>query len=126
MLFRSYRAVCSTEFLVAIPKSYVSREYLFCLLGNEVFGGVFTTLVTGTSGSHQRVKPEGLLRMKVAVPGEALISSFSNTIKPLLARVSLALDETDSLASTRDALLPKLISGQLRVKDAERVVGSRV
>lgn len=36
-------------------------------------------------------------------------------------RIAAALEESDQLAETRDALLPQLMSGKLRVKDAEKV-----
>lgn len=42
------------------------------------------------------------------------------------ARISRALDENETLVSTRDALLPQLMSGKLRVKDAERLVSATV
>jgi type I restriction enzyme S subunit len=41
-------------------------------------------------------------------------------LDPLLARAAHARLESKSLAALRDTLLPKLISGELRVKDAER------
>lgn len=43
-------------------------------------------------------------------------------IEPLLARQSLALAESQTLAKLRDTLLPKLISGVLRVRDAGRLI----
>ena len=44
---------------------------------------------------------------------------FGEIIAPLIARISRNSEESSSLASIRDALLPKLISGQLRIPDAE-------
>jgi type I restriction enzyme, S subunit len=43
----------------------------------------------------------------------------------LLARQALAAEESRTLAALRDTLLPKLISGELRVKDAERFLKDR-
>jgi type I restriction enzyme S subunit len=45
--------------------------------------------------------------------------SVAHSIEPLLARQSSNTAETKTLAALRDALLPKLISGELRVKHAE-------
>jgi len=109
------RAICSTEFLVTTPKPGVSREFLFCLFTNETFGGVFTTMVTGTSGSHQRVKPENLLGMDAVIPPHSLIQNFTEMTAPLLERVNHNIAESRTLAALRDALLPKLLSGELRV-----------
>jgi type I restriction enzyme S subunit len=109
------RAICSTEFLVTTPKRGVSREFLFCLFTSESFVSVFATMVTGTSGSHQRVKPESLLGMDAVIPPQSLIQSFTETTAPLLKRINHNIAESRTLAALRDALLPKLLSGELRV-----------
>jgi type I restriction enzyme S subunit len=109
------RAICSTEFLIMIPKPGVSREFLFCLFTNESFISVFATMVTGTSGSHQRVKPESLLGMDAVIPPQSLIRSFTEMTAPLLERVNHNIAESRTLAALRDPLLPKLLSGEIRV-----------
>ena len=43
-------------------------------------------------------------------------------MRPLFARARAAAEENPTLAALRDALLPKLISGEIRVKDARRLV----
>ena len=46
--------------------------------------------------------------------------------KPFQALEEFPLEETETLAATRDALLPKLLSGEVRVKEAESVMGEAV
>jgi len=111
----SPRAICSTEFLVVLPRIKAFREFIYGLLSNEAFADVFETLVTGTSGSHQRVKPEGLLSMNVLLPDQSVIDHFSKVVQPLLARMDRARAESETLAALRDTLLPKLISGNLKL-----------
>jgi len=48
----------------------------------------------------------------------SLVGLDTETVRPMLARVNHALDESRTLGTLRDALLPKLISGELRVPDA--------
>lgn len=122
-LTQDRRAICSTEFFVAVPKVGISREFLFSLFSNDAFNAVFATMVTGTSGSHQRVKPESVLAMSVSIPPKEQIELFTQLSMPLINRINANLAESATLAALRDALLPKLISGELRVKDAERIVG---
>jgi type I restriction enzyme S subunit len=55
-------------------------------------------------------------------PVESVIHEFTKVVRPLLARVARARDESATLSVLRDALLQKLVSGQLRIKDAERFV----
>lgn len=62
-----------------------------------------------------------LARKTVSLPPETAIAAFEALAEPLYAtRVALAL-ENRTLASTRDALLPKLMSGKLHVRDAEKI-----
>jgi type I restriction enzyme S subunit len=48
--------------------------------------------------------------------------AFGRAIKPLFVRSSAAIRESRTLATLRDTLLPKLISGELRVKNAEKTL----
>jgi len=116
------RAICSTEFLVISPQADASREFIYSFFWSEAFAYVFATLVTGTSGSHQRVTPEGLLSMSVIIPDKSVTQYFSKVVQPLLARIDRARQESQTLAALRDTLLPKLISGELRVKDAGTLI----
>ena len=117
------RAICSTEFLVAIPRRTATPSYLYALFGSSRFLDGFTILVTGTSGSHQRVRPSDLLSMNVVIPTDAVIKRFTSIAGPLYVRKQAALGESLALAALRDALLTKLMSGEVRVKGAERSIG---
>jgi type I restriction enzyme S subunit len=119
------RAVCSTEFLVSTPKPPATREFLFGLFSSEAFTSSFATLVTGTSNSHQRVKPDNLLTTEIVIPDERLISAFTKLAQPWLAQVTHNIRESRTLAALRDTLLPKLLSGELRVKPAEKLVEAK-
>lgn len=117
-LDRNHRSICSTEFLVAVPKPEISREYLFGLFNSGPFLKDFASLVTGTSGSHQRVKPEYLLAMEATIPPRKQVEKFTEIAKPLLERIALNLAESRTLAAIRDTLLPKLLSGGIHVRNA--------
>jgi type I restriction enzyme S subunit len=121
----SHRSVCSTEFVVACPKPGVSREFLFSLFNNSAFASTYGTLVTGTTGSHQRIRPEAVLDMKVVVPPAALIQAFTRLAQRMFDRINQGIVESHTLAVLRDMLLPKLLSGELSVtKAAAYVEGS--
>jgi type I restriction enzyme S subunit len=109
------RALCSTEFLVAQSKRGASREFAFCLFTSGPFTSEYATLVTGTTGSHQRVKGESVLQMNTVIPPAALIERFSALAKPLFDKTSRNIRESATLAAIRDALLPKLLSGELSI-----------
>lgn len=119
------RAICSTEFLVTTPKPPVTREFLFSLYSSEAFTSSFATLVTGTSNSHQRVKPDGLLTTETVIPDEPLVAAFTKVAQPWLVQVAHNERESRTLSALRDTLLPKLLSGELRVKAAEKLVEAK-
>jgi len=56
------------------------------------------------------------------VPPRGLVAEFERRLAPLDGRIDVTDHEARTLAALRDALLPKLISGELRVKDAKRFV----
>lgn len=117
------RQICSTEFLVFTPKANSNRLVLFGLFTEPSFRIMLQSMVTGTSKSHQRISPPALLNRQVLAGSDHLFARFAAQIEPLLDRVLVNRAEARTLAATRDLLLPKLISGEVRVKDAEKIVG---
>jgi type I restriction enzyme S subunit len=121
------RSICSTEFLVVAPLELVEdRDYLYSLFSSPDFSERFAARVTGTSGSHQRVRAEDLLKMECRVPESSARRRYSETVRPLFDRIALNQKESLTLATLRDTLLPKLLSGEIRVKQAEKMVGEAV
>jgi type I restriction enzyme S subunit len=115
-------AICSTEFLVLRPKAHFGRCFLYCLLRSSNFREAVNSLVTGTSNSHQRARADGILEMLIAFPPPGLAGRFEDLARPVLARTLANRRQSQMLTKIRDALLPKLISGELRVRNAERIV----
>ena len=116
------RAIASTEFLIASPKGPYSLEYVYLLFGSDDFLRTFSGLVTGTSSSHQRVKSDHFLEMKIMPAPESVIEQFTLLVKPLLEKAKANRLESRTLAALRDALLPRLMSGEVRVPVAEQAV----
>jgi type I restriction enzyme S subunit len=58
----------------------------------------------------------------VTLPTNAILKAADGVFSPLFARRLEVGLENQTLATLRDTLLPKLISGQIRVKDAEKLV----
>jgi type I restriction enzyme S subunit len=114
------RAVCSTELLVLRPRPPYGRSYVYCAARSPFFRQQIEGLVTGTSKSHQRAQSGAILALAATKPPEKLVTAFEQAAAPLLDRTLECRRESRTLAALRDALLPKLISGELRVKDAER------
>jgi type I restriction enzyme S subunit len=60
--------------------------------------------------------------IQVIVPRKLVIDAFVQQVEPLHKQIVLNLQESNTLASLRDILLPKLISGELRVPDVEKFI----
>jgi len=71
--------------------------------------------MTGTSG-RQRVPAECLSNFKIAVPPAELAEKFGHFAKSVFAQMKAHDEESRTLAALRDALLPKLLSGELRIR----------
>lgn len=116
----SERAVCSTEFLVLRARPPFTRSFVYCLARSPLFRQQIEGLVTGTSKSHQRAQVESILGIGTIVPPLPIVAAFDRAAENLLARTLNCRRESRTLAAVRDALLPKPICGEIRVKDAER------
>ena len=100
-----------------VPRNEVDREYLLfsmMTLGDLISsagsgGSVFANLSTG--------RFKGLPILK---PCKASRNAFSTIVCPMLQRVEISQKEISTLSELRDTLLPKLISGELRIPDAEK------
>ena len=111
----------STEYIVLRPKPPLPAEFAYCLARSDGFREFAIQSMTGSSG-RQRVPAESLSHYLLTVPSKQIAEQFERITKPLFARASACAQESRTLATLRDTLLPKLISGELRVPDAERVV----
>ncbi|MDO1580962.1 restriction endonuclease subunit S [Rhizobium oryzicola] len=73
--------------------------------------------------TFQEISKRNFRPIKSAVPSdERILTAFVEIVDPLIARIVSAANENRTLAETRDYLLPKLMSGAVRVRDAERAV----
>ncbi len=106
----------STEYIVLRPKALVPTEYAYCLARSDGFRDFAIQNMTGSSG-RQRVPAEALSQFLVASPSDPIMALFGKLIRSLFAHVKVTTAENRTLASLRDTLMPKLISGELRVND---------
>jgi type I restriction enzyme S subunit len=119
---RTNRAVCSTEFLVGVTNPPIRQSWLYLFFLSARVREAMIEQASGTSNSHQRVRPVDLDRLAVVVPPAPILSHFDLLVSPLLERVNSSQLDSDLLASIRSALLPRLISGDLSVEGVERAL----
>ncbi|MGH7485173.1 MAG: restriction endonuclease subunit S [bacterium] len=118
------RAVCSTEFLVLRSRAPSTRSYAYCLARSPLFRQQIEALVTGTSKSHQRAHADTVLGLSAIRAPAPFIKAFDDCASGLLERTLACRHETRNLAALRDALLPKLISGEIRIAVTGNTMGT--
>ena len=113
----------STEYIVLRPKPPLPGQFAYCLARNSTFRDFAIQNMSGTSG-RQRV-PAGAVREFLMVrPPRELATAFGEVAEVPFERAKRAGLESRTLAALRDILLPKLVSGEIRVRDAENLVES--
>ena len=104
----------STEYIVIRPKPPTPVAMGYYLARTTRFREYAIQSMNGSSG-RQRVPSEAVARYRLPLAPEAVSTGFGRMADPLMRRVRQATNESKTLAALRDTLLPKLISGELRV-----------
>ncbi|MFM2043677.1 MAG: hypothetical protein RLY86_2253 [Pseudomonadota bacterium] len=113
----------STEFIVMRSIPPVPPFISYLIARDDDFRSHAIRSMTGTSG-RQRADVGQIARYAMAIPArEVLWNELSKAIGPLVDAIKANTEESRTLATLRDLLLPKLVSGEIRVKDAEGIVG---
>jgi type I restriction enzyme, S subunit len=109
-------AVASTEFLILIPKAIPSAA-LWAVLASDASSSFLQERAAGTSGSHQRVGATDAQEMPMPSAGQ-FSPALLDHLGSLGDLVQAVRQESRTLAELRDTLLPALMEGTIRVKDA--------
>ncbi len=90
---------------------YCHLRFIIEDLVRTAHGSVFDTITTSTFKSS-----------RVILPSKQVLMQFEEKIKPLFKRILINLEEVESIVHIRDSLLPKLLSGEICIKDAEQAL----
>ena len=111
----------STEYIVIRPKPPLPSEFGYCLARSTEFREFAIQSMSGTSG-RQRVPPNALSRYHLAVPSEPISMRFGKIVQPLFTKAGQVARESHTLTALRDALLPKLIYGELKLNNLKQFI----
>lgn len=115
--------IVSTGFAVLSPKQF-GPSYVYELTTRPDF---VDYLVSNADGSaYPAVRADDFAAADVLVPPSPVIEAFEAVTMPLRDLVAAADRESTNLAQLRDYLLPKLLSGAVRVREAQRAVAEAV
>jgi type I restriction enzyme S subunit len=104
----------STEFIVLGPKAIQSSYFiLYLAISNNLRASAILSM-TGSSG-RQRVPNDFFDDFMIAVPPDDLLLIFDSLVAPMFAEITNNVKESGYLEEIRDLLLPRLMSGKIRV-----------
>lgn len=106
----------STEFIVLRESEYLSSELIYLLSRSNNFREHAIQSMTGATG-RQRVHNDCFASCYLPVPPKELMNEFTKLVKPMFKSIFNLSKRNENLKQQRDMLLPKLISGQIELKD---------
>ena len=113
----------STGFAVLSPKAVDSTAFVYLAATQDASIEHLAHVADG--GAYPAVRPDAVSGLVCVVPSTAILRAFNTVACPLLEKVSANQRQTQTLATLRDTLLPRLISGQLRLPESQPKMESK-
>jgi type I restriction enzyme S subunit len=107
----------STEFIVLRSKT-LTPEFVYLMARSDEVRGPAIKSMSGASG-RQRVQEQCFDTMTVVQPSPEVLARFTEVVRPMFRLVHQLHLQNVNLGATRDLLLPRLMSGQLRLAELE-------
>ena len=111
----------STEYIVLRPKLQLPVEFGYYLARSDNLRMFAIHNMTGSTG-RQRVPASCFDYYQFAVPTAPIAQKFGEIVKPFMERIRMNHQQSYTLSQIRDTLIPKLLSGEIRVDDAAEIV----
>jgi type I restriction enzyme S subunit len=105
--------ILSTGF-TGLKTNELSHYYIWCFVLSEDFQDTKDSLVSGSV--QPDIPNEAVLQIFIPRPPDEVLLSFNNKVKPLFTKIQFNTSQIQTLEKLRDTLLPKLMSGEVRVK----------
>lgn len=112
--------VCSTDIIVLAAKEYSWMGFVLGHVSSREFIEYASANANGTK--MPRTSWSDVARYKIALPPKVLAEAFNDFVQPLLDSIIANVHSSHMLSALRDILLPKVMSGRLRVKDPDRLL----
>lgn len=114
----------SLDFAVVRPREKLSREVLLAILSTQEFRHHALSYCNGTTVLH--LNANAVASYEFSLPDREVVAKATKVMAPMLERSDAARKEGESLAALRETLLSKLMSGELRVRGSDGLVGEAV
>ena len=118
--FDTSNYVVSTKFMIIRPKFDFSPFILYLILKNQETIDEFNVIAESRSGTFPQITFDSIKDFPIVIPSFEAKEKFENVLKPIMDKQRVNNNQLKSLTKTRDTLLPKLMSGQVRVKNLKQ------
>jgi type I restriction enzyme S subunit len=109
------------SYLVRLKTTSLAHSYyVYGFLKSDLYAEYAAGAKSGSVQANMNARV--IVGASLAVPSTPVVEQFLHAILPLRQRLAASVRESRILAALRDTLLPKLISGELRVQDTERFI----
>jgi type I restriction enzyme S subunit len=110
--------VCSTDILVVVP---CAPEWFGFVLGHISSDAFVEHTNAGSTGTKMpRTSWGDMARFPLVIPPKPVAETFTRHMRPAIDGIIARVHESRTLAAMRDALLPKLLSGDVRINEVGR------
>ena len=117
--------VASLDLSIIRPKlDYLGIPFLYILFKTDDFQAHAYAHTNGTTVLH--LDRNAVPTYEFLLPSDSILKVFNHIIAPLFNKIEVNAVEESTIVSLRETLLPRLISGEIRVKDAERFLEKHV
>lgn len=119
-----FAGVCSTDILVCQPST---ADY-FGAVAMHLFSEALIEYADRLSNGAKmpRVNWKDLAAYPICVPQQQVAARLNDALCPMVSRMNANVHQAHTLATLRDTLLPRLISGQLRLPDADNAIAEAI
>ena len=118
--FDTSNYVVSTKFMIIRSQFGFSPFILYLILKNQATINEFNSIAESRSGTFPQITFDSIKDFPIVIPTNEYKQQFEEILKPIMSKQKANNDQIQSLTKTRDTLLPKLMSGQVRVKNLKQ------
>src|SRR5699024_9937103 len=109
------KEIYSMDLVKIEPNNSEDRLFIYYYLNSPLFKSFAEGVATGTTVLH--LPKPAIDNFKMLYPNDDVIDKFTNLVSPILSYINQLILQNEKLEEIRDTLLPKLISGEIRVGD---------
>ena len=112
---------CFNQSVVGIVgNNKIKSSFIYFWIANNIHA----IIRNATGGAQQHINKENVNSFEMILPSDKLLNKFQSIVEPMMGKISNNEFETQSLRKTRDTILPKLMSGQVRVNNIKQTANA--